>query len=182
MKTDTFWGPYVPRALAALLLVGAARVMGGCNLGYETLADLANTGETTGTCSTPSTVSVRRVEVGVGDGFGIPPGGSIRDLQDNDVLPIVTGTQGADMAVLVFRVTGVTGPTCVAQRTTITNAAGERVALLVRPVQLTAVEPDVGQSGPLYLPGEFVSAPLTLTVTLGGQTYTRRLRLRDSAP
>jgi len=156
--------------------------MGGCNLGYETLADLGNTGETTGTCATPSTVSVRRIEVGIGDAQGTGPVGPIRDLQDNDVLPIVTGSQGADMAVLVFRVTGITAPTCVAQRTSVTNAAGERVALLVRPVQLTPVEPEVAQSGPLYLPGEFVSAPLTLTVTLGGQTYTRRLRLRTDSP
>ncbi len=181
--TDTPWRHISAPPLTALTLAFAARLLGGCNLGYEGLADIVNTGNTSGTCTTPVTPAARRIEASIADDGRFTDGGvPFRDLQDRDVLPIVVGSQGADMAVLKIRVTGVRAEACVAQRTTLTNAAGERVALLARPVLLRPVAPDVAESGELFLPGVFTNAPITLTVSLGGMTYTRTLRLRADAP
>ena len=91
-------------------------------------------------------------------------------LDDGSPATIVQGTQGADMLVLAFRVTGAGSQTCIAQRTDITNAAGERVSYNAVSRNFEP-QPDASSvSEWIFFPGPYVPGPLTIEASLGGQT------------
>ena len=96
-------------------------------------------------------------------------------LDDGSMATIVQGTQGADMLVLAFRVTGAGSQTCIAQRTDITDDGGERVSYNAVARNFEP-QPDASSvSEWIFFPGEYVPGPLTIEASLGGQTLVRHV-------
>lgn len=96
-------------------------------------------------------------------------------LDDGSPATIVQGTQGADMLVLAFRVTGAGSQTCIAQRTDITDAAGERISYNAVARNFEPQPDDSSISEWIFFPGPYVPGPLTIEATLGGQTLVRHV-------
>ncbi len=166
-------------AVRAACAVASGLALTACDLGYQGLEPLVDLGNTAGSCAEPVAAVVRGIEVSRGsdDLSARDAGEGFTPLADGDALPIVRGVQGADMVVLVLRVTGVDADRCIPQQTTLVDAGGTPITRLSRPVQFRATAPGMAESRSLYLPGEFVRGPHTLTVTLGGVTLTRRLNV-----
>lgn len=154
--------------------------LAACDLGYQGIEPLVDPGNAQGSCSSATATTVRAIEVSNGSDGSSPPDGGDRfvPLADGDVVPLVRGSQGADMVVLVLRVTGVDSDRCIPQQTTLVNGSGDLAARLVRPLQFRATAPGAAETRSLFLPGEFLGEQHTLTVTVGGVTLTRRLLIR----
>lgn len=96
-------------------------------------------------------------------------------LDDGSPATIVQGTQGADMLVLAFRVTDAGGQTCIQQRTDITNATGERVSYSAVSRNFEEQLDGTSVSEWIFFPGSYVPGPLTIDVSIGGQTLVRHV-------
>ena len=153
--------------------------LAACDLGYQGIEPIVDPGDARGSCAGPTATTVRAIEVSNGSDGSSPDGGDrFVPLADGDVVPVVRGSQGADMVVLVMRVSGVEGDRCIPQRTALVNGGGELAAQLVRPLQFRATAPGMAETRDLFLPGVFSGQQHTLTVTIGGVTLTRRLVIR----
>lgn len=151
--------------------------LAACDLGYQGIEPLVDPGNPEGSCTAPSPAAIRAIEVS--DGSSPPDGGGgFVPLADGDAISLVRGAQGADMVVLVLRVTGVDSDRCIPQQTTLVNGGGDLAARLVRPLQFRATAPGMAETRSLFLPGVFTSDPHTLTVTIGGVTLARRIIIR----
>lgn len=169
--------------LRGLLWTAATAASGlalaACDLGYQGLEPLVDPGNPAGSCADPAPATITGVEASRGsDGSSADGGVPFSALSDGDDVPLVRGLQGADMVVIALRVTGLDADRCVPQQTTVDDASGNHVARLVRPVLFRATAPGMAESRTLYLPGEFVRGPHTLTVRVGAATFTRRINVR----
>jgi len=171
---------HAPWALRAACAGAFSRSLAACDLGYQGIEPLVDPGNPQGSCTAPSPATIRGIEVSQGSDGSSPPDGGDRfaPLADGDAIPIVRGSQGADMVLLVLRVTGIDADRCIPQQTTLVNRSGDLAARLVRPLQFRAIAPGVAETRTLFLPGVFSGEQHTLTVTIGGVTLTRRLTIR----
>jgi hypothetical protein len=96
-------------------------------------------------------------------------------LDEGSMATIVLGTQGADMLVLGFRVTGASGQTCMAQRTDITDDAGDRLSFNAVAKNFQAQIDGSSVSEWIYFPGPYAGGPVTIEVSLGGRTLVRHV-------
>ena len=150
--------------------------LAACDLGYQGIEPIVDPGDARGSCAGPTATTVRAIEVSNGSDGSSPPGGAPWGPPPAGAGG--PGSQGADMVVLVMRVSGVEGDRCIPQRTALVNGGGELAAQLVRPLQFRATAPGMAETRDLFLPGVFSGQQHTLTVTIGGVTLTRRLVIR----
>ncbi len=168
------------KLLWATAAATSSLALAACDLGYQGLEPLVDPGNPAGSCAEPAPATITGVEVSRGSDSASPPDGGVgfAALSDGDDVPLVMGLQGADMVVLVLRVNGLDADRCLPQQTTVVNASGGVVARLVRPIFFRAGAPGMAESRSLYLPGEFVRGPHTVTIRIGGATLTRRINVR----
>lgn len=153
-----------------------------CQCGTEGFFDLIATsspGSFSESCAQPTSGAVMAVELSAGRGDILAPDAAppYTPLNDDDRVPIVIGGQGSPMIVLVIRVLGANGQTCVTQRTFVTDESGNRVSFNVQPRPLTPQTDGAAISAPIFFPGEYRAGVINVRVELGGVVLTRRLRV-----
>jgi hypothetical protein len=125
----------------------------------------------------PTAGSVDSVEIGAaraGDLKGQPT--PFAPLADGDGVPLVVGNQGGNMIGLVYRVGGAAAPSCLAQRTTIVDGGGAKIASSTPPLATYAQPDGTRLTKPLWLPADYPSQ-FVVDVACADKSLTRHLHL-----
>lgn len=156
-----------------LLLLSLGLALSAC--GDESFFAQISAGTAPNQCSnaTQTRATITGIELSEGDSMGAAR--PFTALNDGDSVQIVRGFQGADMIVLSIRVTGLAMPACIAQRTDVLDASGNRITVNAQSIQF---DPDAGvaTNERMFFPGNYVpNTMITVRSTVGGVTVTRNL-------
>jgi hypothetical protein len=142
--------------------------------GFFEVISPAAPGAGTSSCGTSTRGPVDSIEVG--ERRFIDPGMEMFVVLDEGAsATIVQGLQGADMLVLAFRVTGAGAQTCIAQRTDITDEAGDRLSFNALAKSFEPQPDGTSISDWIFFPGPYVPGDVTIEVSLGGRTLVRQV-------
>lgn len=157
------------RSFAVLALFACVGAPTACTCGF--------TGPEPDSCSSPSSGAAASLELGVSGDAGTDEALFV-PLSDGDVIYFVHGSQGASMIGLRLRVTGNDALSCLRQSTTVTDLAGERVALLSAPLKTYPLEEGGRATSTFWLPGVFPEQ-VTVTTEAAQRSIALQLRVRE---
>jgi hypothetical protein len=142
--------------------------------GFFEVISPAAPGAGTSSCGTSTRGPVDSIEVG--ERQYVDPGMEMFVLlEEGAPATIMLGTQGADMLVLAYRVMGAGSQSCIAQRTEISDDAGERLSFNLLAKSFEPQPDGTSISDWIYLPGPYVPGPVTIEVSIGGRTLVRHV-------
>jgi hypothetical protein len=166
-----------PFAFRSRALVTALPLLCACGTDgfFETIsASAPGTSDTS--CDMSTRGSVSSIEVGerevdeLGETIFVP-------LDEGSMATVIRGTQGADMLVLLLRVSGAgTEPVCLEQRTEI-EQGGERISFNYVAKRFLPEPDGTSLSNATFFPGAYTPGQVTIRVTLGGKSLVRRVEV-----
>ena len=131
----------------------------------------------TDSCAAPTAGSVDGVEIGAAGAADLngQPSPFVA-LADGDGVPLVRGNQGANMIGLVYRVSGASAPTCLAQHTTVVDGSGNKITSSTPPLATYAQPDGTRITHPLWLPADY-PAQFVVDVACADKSLMRYLHL-----